>query len=111
MRINHLAAAAIVATGTAMAMAAPAYADPTDDYNQEQIDQAFSKAVREDGFRITAKDAIELAHSTCDLLKRGGTTNEALMHIKNATGWKSGDDIGTFGSLSLRAYCPNALPK
>ena len=114
MRLKHLAAAAIVGGATAVSAAVltpPAFADPTDDLTQVQLDQAFTKEVRDAGLRISPKDAIALAGSTCDVLKRGGTAENALTHVKNETGWKSGDDIAKFGGLSVRAYCPGVLPK
>jgi hypothetical protein len=88
-------------------VAVPAHADPQD----EQLDQAFLDAVRQKGVRITSdKTAIELAHSTCDLLHRGGTVNDALRHVKNATNW-SIDDITAFAGVAVYAYCRDQTPK
>jgi hypothetical protein len=111
MRSKNIVAAVAVAmclgTGLATTVAVPAHADPQD----EQLDQAFLDAVRQKGVRITSdKTAIELAHSTCDLLHRGGTVNDALRHVKNATNW-SIDDITAFAGVAVYAYCRDQTPK
>jgi hypothetical protein len=108
MRRTHAAAAVLLAAGAALASftTAPAQAEPTD----AQIDDVFTKAVRDKGLRITAKEAITLAHSTCDVLARGGDVESALRHIQNATEWKKVDDISTFGSLAVQGYCPGLNP-
>ena len=54
--------------------------------------------------------AIDLAHSTCDLLHRGGTVNDALLHVKNATSW-SVDQITAFAGVAVYAYCRDQTPK
>ena len=109
MGMKHLVAAAIVAVGSTTAFAAPAFADP--DTTGSKVDQSFTKAISNSGLSIAPKDAIALAHSTCDLVELGGTVNDALRHLKDATGWTSMDDFRTFGSLAARAYCPNAIPQ
>ena len=109
MALKHLMAAAIVAVGTTTALAAPAFAEP--DATGSKVDQSFTKAIANSGLSIAPKDAIALAHSTCDLVARGGTVNDALQHLKSATGWTSIEDFKTFGGLAARAYCPNAIPK
>lgn len=110
MSTKHIMAAAIVAVGTAATLAAPALAEPADP-NAAQRDEMFTKAVRDGGFRISANEAIELGHSTCDLLKRTGSIQDALYHVKNATDWSNLNDISTFGSLAVQAYCPTSMPK
>jgi hypothetical protein len=110
MGMKHIVGATLLAAATAFALAAPAAAEPAG-ASDDQIDQVFAKAVREKGLRISEKDAIDVAHSTCDLLKRGGAVYQALEHVKNATGWTNEKDITTLGQLSVQAYCPAALPK
>jgi hypothetical protein len=44
------------------------------------------------------------------VLVNGGSVEAALRHIQTATGWKSVDDISTFGSLAVQGYCPQANP-
>jgi hypothetical protein len=111
MRSKHIAAAVVVATslgtGLATAVAVPAQADQQSD----QLDQAFVNAVREKGVRIKSdRIAIDLAHSTCDLLHRGGTVNDALRHVKNATDWPI-DDVTAFAGVAVYAYCRDQTPK
>lgn len=109
MTLRQLAGATLVALGAVTAFAVPASAEPNP--NQEQIDQVFAKEVRERGFRISTGEAKDVAESTCDVLARGGTVEDALRHVQNATGWKSGKDVGALGSLAVQAYCPGAMPK
>ncbi len=113
MRSMHAAAAVLIAAGVLfqpLVTAPMAAADPVDDQIDSRIDDVFTKAVRNEGLRITAKDAIDLAHSTCDVLARGGDVDAALRHIRNATEWKSGDDISKLASLAVQAYCPTENP-
>jgi Protein of unknown function (DUF732) len=111
MRSKNIAAAIVVAmgvgTGLASVVAVPAQADPDD----QQIDPVFLKAVRDKGLRIKSDDfAVDLAHSTCDVLSRTGSIENALRHIQNATSWGA-KDISTFGGLAVQGYCPSAMPK
>jgi Protein of unknown function (DUF732) len=103
MRKKHLLAAIAVAVGTATALAAPASAD-------EQIDQAFLKVLKDKGITVKSDEfALDLAHSTCDLLNNGGSVNEALNMLTKKTKWsiqKSAD----FGGLAVYAYCRDKLP-
>jgi len=110
MSTKQIVVAMIVAAATAGALAAPASADPADP-DAAQRDEVFTKAVRDGGFRISADAAVDLGHSTCDLLKRTGSVQDALYHIKNATDWTKMDDITKFGGLAVQAYCPTAMPK
>jgi hypothetical protein len=110
MRTKHVMAAALIAVGAATTFAAPAFADPADP-NAAQRDEMFTKAVRDEGFRISPKEAIDLGHSTCELLKRTGSVQDALYHVKNATDWTNVNDISKFGGLAVQAYCPTAMPK
>jgi hypothetical protein len=114
MRSKNFGAALLVAVGMSLtlAMAAPAQADPTDDQRAEQIDQAFLKALKDQGISVKSDAfAIDLAHSTCDVLTRTGSVENALRHIKNATDWTDSKSIGGFGSLAVQGYCPKSMPK
>ena len=112
MGSKNIVAGLIVAmglgTGLATVVAIPATAVPSDD----QVDPVFVKAVRDKGIRIKSdKFAIDLAHSTCDVLARGGSVEDALRHVVNATQWKDMKDVSAFGSLSVQGYCPGSTPK
>ena len=114
MRSKSYAAALLVATATSLAltMAAPAQADPAADQRAEQVDQTFLKAVKDQGIPVKSDAfAIDLAHSTCDVLTRTGSVENALRHIKNATDWTESKSIGGFGSLAVQGYCPKSMPK
>ena len=103
MRKTHLLAAVVIALGTATALAAPVSAD-------DQLDQQFLEALQQRGVAVKSDQwAIDLAHSTCDLLNKGGTVNDALKMLTSKTKWsvkKSTD----FGGLAVYAYCKDKLP-
>jgi hypothetical protein len=103
MRKGHLLAAIAVAVGTATALAAPASAD-------EQLDQAFLNGLQQRGITVKSDEyALDLAHSTCDLLNHGGSVNDALNMITKKTKWsvqKSAD----FGGIAVYAYCRDKVP-
>jgi hypothetical protein len=104
MRTMRLLAAAVIAVGTATALAAPASAD-------DHVDQAFLNAVRGKGVPIESDAAaLELAHMTCDLLNDGKTPAEALRHIQKETEWSDTDALN-FGGLAAYAYCRDKLPQ
>jgi len=113
MRLKNLGAALLaVAASVAVATAVPAHADPTDDARSEQVDQAFLKAVKDQGLKLKSDGfALDLAHSTCDVLTRTGSIENALRHIQNATDWSDSKKIGSFGSLAVQGYCPTSMPK
>jgi Protein of unknown function (DUF732) len=103
MRKGHLLAAIAVAVGTATALAAPASAD-------EQLDQAFLNGLQQHGVSVkTPEMALELAHSTCDLLENGGSVNDALSMLTRKTKW-SVKKATDFGALAVYAYCKDKLP-
>jgi hypothetical protein len=103
MRKGHLLAAAVLAIGTATALAAPASAD-------DQLDQAFLKGLRDKGITVKSDPwALDLAHSTCDLLNKGGNVNEALNMLTKKTKW-SVQKATDFGGLAVYAYCRDKLP-
>jgi uncharacterized protein DUF732 len=112
MRSKNVVAAVVVAMGVGVglgtAVAIPAHADPSD----AQLDKAFLDAIQKKGVPVKSnQDALDLAHSTCDLLSRGGSVTDALMHIKNVTDHWSNDQITAFGGVAVQAYCPNNAPK
>lgn len=114
MRSKKFGTALLIAAGTSitLSMAVPAQADPTADARAEQVDQAFLAAVKDQGLKMTSDAfAIDLAHSTCDVLTRTGSVQNALRHIQNATDWSDSKKIGSFGSLAVQGYCPKSMPK
>ncbi|MBB5167904.1 DUF732 domain-containing protein [Mycobacterium sp. AZCC_0083] len=112
---KNIVAAVVLAMGTSIGLATvvaiPAHADPQEEQQAKQLDQAFVNAIKQKGVQVkSSQDAIDLAHSTCDLLHRGGTVNDALLHVKNATNW-SVDDITAFAGVAVYAYCRDKTPK
>jgi hypothetical protein len=103
MRKAHLLAAIAVAVGTATALAAPASAD-------DQLDQAFLKGLKDKGVTVKSDEwALNLAQSTCDVLNKGGTVNDALNMITKKSKW-SVQKATDFGGLAVYAYCRDKLP-
>jgi hypothetical protein len=103
MRKAHLLAAIAVAIGTATALAAPASAD-------DQLDQAFLKGLKDKGITVKSDEfALNLAHSTCDVLNNGGSVNDALNLITKKSKW-SVQKATDFGGLAVYAYCRDKLP-
>jgi hypothetical protein len=104
MRTRRLWAAVVVAVGTATALATPAHAD-------DQLDQAFLQALKDKGIAVQSDAfALDLAHSTCDLLNGGGTVDAALHQIKTTTKWPDQKSVN-FGGLAVYAYCRDRLPQ
>ena len=94
----------VAAVGAAIAVAAPASAD-------DQLDQAFLQALNDKGIVVTsAAFALDLAHSTCDLLNGGGSVQQALYQIKTKTKWSDEKSVN-FGGLAVYAYCRDKLPQ
>ncbi|KAA0082378.1 DUF732 domain-containing protein [Mycolicibacterium sp. P9-64] len=118
MRSKSIAAAVVMAigigTGSTTVVAIPAHADPQSDQasqQAEQLDKAFLNAIQQKGVRAKSdQEAIDLAHSTCDLLHRGGSVNDALLHVKNATDWPV-DKVTAFAGVAVYAYCRDKTPK
>ncbi|MBE1550002.1 hypothetical protein GGC64_004042 [Mycobacterium sp. OAS707] len=103
MRKKHLLAAIAVAVGTATALAAPASAD-------DQLDQAFLKGLQQKGITVKSDQyALDLAHSTCDLLNGGGSVNDALNMIVKKTKWST-QKSADFGGIAVYAYCKDKIP-
>ena len=103
MRKTHLLAAVVIAFGTATALATPASAD-------DQQDQQFLKALQDKGVSVKSDQwALDLAHSTCDLLNKGGTVNDALKMLTKKTNW-SVPKATDFGGYAVYVYCKDKLP-
>ena len=103
MRKKHLLATIAVAVGTATALAAPAAAD-------DQLDQAFLKGLQQKGISVKSDQyALDLAHSTCDLLNNGGTVNDALNMITKKTKWST-QKSADFGGIAVYAFCRDKIP-
>jgi hypothetical protein len=116
MRSRNVVAALVLAmgvgTGLGTAVAIPSHADPSDAPSDAQLDKAFLDAIHKKGVPVKSnQDALDLAHSTCDLLNKGGSVTDALTHIKNATGNWSNDEITAFGGVAVQAYCRDKVPK
>ncbi|MEU0494988.1 DUF732 domain-containing protein [Mycobacterium sp. NPDC006124] len=114
MRARNFSAALLVAVSTTAALAAavPAQADPTGDTGSQQVDAAFLNALKDKNLKLSSDAvAVDLAHSTCDVLTRTESVETALRHVQNATKWTNLKNIQNFGGLAVQAYCPSSMPK
>ncbi|MGK2853282.1 MAG: DUF732 domain-containing protein [Microbacteriaceae bacterium] len=105
MTIKSMLTAAIIAAGTATALAAPAAAD-------EQADQQFLAAIAENGVQAGSDaKAINLAQSMCRKLGNGSKkgVETALYYIKDNSSF-SNDQITTFAGIAVQVYCPERAP-
>jgi hypothetical protein len=102
MRTRHLLAVVTIAISTATALAAPASAD-------DQTDQAFLSGLKQKGISVPSDGfALDLAHSTCDVLTHSNA-GAALQMIIKKTKWTQQQAV-TFGGFAAYAYCPGAIP-
>jgi hypothetical protein len=81
----------------------------------EQTDEGFLNALQKRTVPIISDSAaIDLAHSTCALLERGGTGQEAVSHVGRSDALRhypnSRDrelkNLQAFTSIAVGAYCP-----
>jgi hypothetical protein len=97
-----------VGTSSVLALAVPAQADQ----GPSQMDQTFLQALKDNGLQLKSDDAaLKLAHSTCDVLGRTGSAQQALEQVKQATKWTSIKKITNFGAYAAQGYCPSSMPK
>lgn len=114
---------AAAALALAIGMAAPAFADSgtgtgtgssssggSHSSGAPTIDQQFLQGIKSKGIHMADRQAVSLAHSTCSVLKNGGTVNDALANIKKGS-TLSDKDAMTFGGIALYAYCRQYMPK
>ena len=104
--IKGTVAAALLAVGTATALAAPAMAD-------EQLDQQFLAALAEQGVSVGSDaKAIDMAQSMCRKLGSGSKKGieTALYYVKDHTNL-SNDEITTFAGVAAQAYCADKVQK
>ena len=103
MRVRLLAAVAISAAAlTAIGLAAPAEADPTDG--------EFLITLSNGGVPYgDASNAISWAHTVCDFMDEGMSMNRTTMAFMDAKGW-SVDDAGYFVGAAANLYCPWNVP-
>jgi hypothetical protein len=91
----------------AIAMAAPAYADPP-----SATDEDFLKQLTNAG--ITYQDpaaAISAGKDVCDLAKAGTSGTEILDNLKQRNPSFAGNGAANFTTIAAAAYCPTALEK
>jgi len=106
MTFKSAIGAAVLAVGTATALAAPAMAD-------EQLDQQFLAALAERGVSVGSDSkAIDMAQSMCRKLGNGSKKGieTALYYVKDHTNLAD-DEITTFAGVAAQAYCADKLQK
>ncbi|WP_370499864.1 DUF732 domain-containing protein [Mycolicibacterium sp. jd] len=99
MRAKLIVSAAVAAAGLATALAAPAFADETDDI--------FISALQNQGIPFsTAKNAIELASAVCDYAAAGQDPTQIALEIMEPAGWTA-EQSGFFVGAATQSYCPS----
>lgn len=98
MRSTIIVTAAIAAAGLATALAAPAFADETDDI--------FISALQSEGIPFsTADNAIQLAGAVCEYAAAGQEPTQIAIEIMGPAGW-SAEQSGFFVGAATQSYCP-----
>ncbi len=94
---------------------APAPAQAAPGTSGQQTDEGFLNALQKRTVPIISDSAaIELAHSTCALLERGGTAQEAVSHVGRSDALRhypnskdrDAKNVQAFTSIAVGAYCP-----
>ena len=99
MRGKIIFSAAVAATGLATALAAPAFATPTDD--------VFIGALQSEGIPFSsAGNAIELAGAVCEYAGAGQDPTQIALEIMGPAGW-SAEQSGFFVGAATQSYCPS----
>lgn len=99
MRGSIVFTAAVAAAGLATALAAPAFADETDD--------VFISALQEQGIPFsTADNAIELAGAVCEYAAAGQEPTQIAIEIMDPAGWTA-EQSGFFVGAATQSYCPS----
>lgn len=89
---------ALAAAGLATALAAPAFANETDDI--------FIAALEEEGVPFsTPANAIELAGAVCEYAAAGQDKTQIALEIMGPAGW-SPEQSGFFVGAATQSYCP-----
>jgi Protein of unknown function (DUF732) len=102
MRGKFLFAAVAAGAALATGLAAPAYADETDDI--------FISVLDEEGIPYTsASDAILVANGVCVFLSEGNTLADATVEVMNESGLGV-EQSGFFVGAATAAYCPDHSP-
>lgn len=98
MRGKLIVTAAVAAAGLATALAAPAFADETDDI--------FISALQQQGIPFSTPDnAIQLAGAVCEYAAAGQDPTAIALEIMEPAGW-SAEQSGFFVGAATQSYCP-----
>jgi uncharacterized protein YbjT (DUF2867 family) len=99
MRGKILFSAVVAAAGLATALAAPAFADETDDI--------FINAIETEGIPYSSADnAITLADAVCDYVAAGQAPEQVAVEIMGPAGWTV-EQSGFFVGAATGSYCPS----
>ena len=98
MRGKIVFTAAVAAAGLATALAAPAFADETDDI--------FISALQSEGIPFSSPgNAIELAGAVCEYAAAGQDPTAIALEIMGPANW-SAEQSGFFVGAATQSYCP-----
>jgi Protein of unknown function (DUF732) len=103
VRAEFVFAAVTTGAALAMAMAAPANADPT-------TDAIFIQVLDEEGIPYTsASDAIDVANGVCVFMSEGNSLQDAVVQVSAESGLGV-EDSGFFVGAATQAYCQEYSP-
>lgn len=98
MRGKIVFSAAVAAAGLATALAAPAFAQDTN--------EVFISALESEGIPFSSSDnAIELAHAVCEYAGAGQDKTQIALEIMEPAGWTP-EQSGFFVGAATQSYCP-----
>ena len=102
MRGKFVFSAVAAGIAVATAMAAPAYADATDDI--------FIGVLDEEGIAYPSEsEAIIVAHQVCGFVQDGNTLEDAIVEVMNESGMGV-EESGFFVGAATASYCPDQAP-
>ena len=102
MRGKFIFATVVAGAALATGLAAPAYADDTD--------EIFVGVLDDEGIPYTsASDAILVANGVCAFLAEGNTLEDATVEVMNESGLGV-EQSGFFVGAATAAYCPDESP-
>lgn len=99
MRGKIVFSAFVAAAGLATTLAAPAFADQTDD--------VFISVIQDQGIPFsTPTDAIALAQAVCEYVGAGQQPEQVAVEISGPANW-SVEQSGFFVGAATQSYCPS----
>ncbi|WP_025737074.1 DUF732 domain-containing protein [Mycobacterium genavense] len=97
-----------VGVAAAIALAAPAYADPVPEPDGD--DAGFIAALRQAGFSFSSESAaVGAGRAVCSCLNNGEDNLELLHDVKSRNPGMDMEQASVFAMISAKFYCPHQL--